>query len=153
MEPGVKRLKTDNNSTENGISKEKPSISNESSCDGKKSVVKQGSEMERALDAGNEQLPVCQHGAACNETDLIHFAEFWHPTEKQDGDDNNNDGDENYEENECEVIELPYYEAASTQPVFDEDYSDSGSENGEAETSDAQKSEERIYSTDSLGSQ
>ncbi|KAJ7361887.1 hypothetical protein OS493_014533 [Desmophyllum pertusum] len=108
---------------------------------------------KRALDAGNEQLPVCQHGAACNETDLIHFAEFWHPTEKQDGDDNNNDGDENYEENECEVIELPYYEAASTQPVFDEDYSDSGSENGEAETSDAQKSEERIYSTDSLGSQ
>lgn len=155
MEPDVKRLKTDKDITENGISSAKPLISTQSPCDGTKSSDKQAVETEGAPDAGNdssEQLPVCKHGIECTETDLIHFAEFWHPTEKDDGHQNNNNEDDKCEENECEVVELPYGEATNTQPVFDE-YSDSDSENGEAEISVTVKTHEERLSSDSWGSQ
>ncbi|XP_078382045.1 uncharacterized protein LOC144664717 [Oculina patagonica] len=155
MEPDVKRLKTDKDNTENGISYAKALISTQSPCDGTESSDKQTVETEGSLDAGkdsNEQLPVCKHGVECTETDLIHFAEFWHPTEKDDGDQNNNKEDESCEENECEVLELPYDEATATQPVFDE-FSDSDSENGEDDNSVIVKSHEERLGSDSWGSQ
>lgn len=151
MEPDVKRLKTDKDTTENGISSTKPTISNESPCHGTKSSDKQGVETEGAIDAGNGQLPVCKHGVECTDTDLIHFAVFWHPTEKDHDDQNNNNEDESCEENECEVVELPYFEETSTQPVFDE--YDSDSEDGEDENSVTMKTHKERPSSDSWGSQ
>ena len=114
----------------------------------KKSSDKQDLKTEPAVDAGNEQLPVCKHGAECTQTDLIHFAEFWHPTAKGDGEENNNEKGESCEENECEVVELPYFDVESTQPVFDE-YCDSESEDGDVTV----KTHEDRLSSDSLGSQ
>lgn len=154
MEPEVKRLKTDNDSTQNGMLNEKPSISNEFSDSGKRSSDIRSDQTERAPDAGNERLPVCKHGLECNETDLIHFAEFWHPTEnEEEGDENNNKERDTYEEEECEVVELPYCEVECTQPVFDEEYSDSETENGEDGKSVVSKTHEERLSSDSWGSQ
>ena len=156
MEPNVKRLKTDQDSTENGISSTKPSVSNESPCDRRKSSDKQDAVTEGAPDAGkksSEQLPVCKHGVECTETDLIHFAEFWHPTKTDDVDQNNNSEDENCEENECEVVELPCFEDTSTQPVFDDFGYDSDSEDGEAVNSNTGETRDERFSSGSWGSQ
>lgn len=152
MEPEVKRLKTDNDTKDNGISDEKSDISRESPFYGKKRSDKQDLETEPAVDAGNEQLPMCKHGAECTQTDLIHFAEFWHPTAEGDGDENNNKGGESCEENECEVVEFPYFDVESTQPVFDE-YCDSESEDGEDGGTVTIKTHEDRLSSDNLGSQ
>lgn len=109
-------------------------------------------ETELALHAGNEQLPVCKHGEECTQIDLIHFAEFWHPTAKSDGDEDSTEKGESCEENECEVVDLPCVDEESTQPVFD-DYCDSESEDGEDEGSVTAKTHEERFSSDSLGSQ
>lgn len=151
MEPEVKRLKTDNKSTENGLVDEKSNISYEF-ADSEWNTADERA--ERAPDAGKGQLPVCQHGLECNDIDLIHFAEFWHPTERKlEADENNNEKDEKHEEEECEVVELPNYYVDCTQPVFDEEYSDSEAENGEDDKFFASKSHEEHLGSDSLGSQ
>lgn len=152
MEPELKRFKTDKNSKENGTSDEKSVISRESLGDGEKPSDKHDVETEPARKAGNEQLPVCKHGEDCTQTDLIHFAEFWHPTAKSDRDENNNKEGDSCEENECEVVELPYFDVEGTQPVFDE-YSDSESEDGEDEGSGKVKTHEDRLISDNLGSQ
>ena len=152
MEPELKRLKTDYDSKENGTSDEKSAISRESPNNGEKCSDNHNVETEPALHAGNEQLPVCKHGEECTQIDLIHFAEFWHPTAKGDGDEDNNKEGEICEENECEVVDLPFFDVESTQPVFD-DCCDSESEDGEDEGSVTAKSHEERFSSDSLGSQ
>ena len=149
MEPELKRFKTDSDSTGNGTSDEKSAISRESPRDGKNPSDKHDVETEPALHAGNGQLPVCKHGEECTQIDLIHFAEFWHPTEKNDGDEDNNKEDDSCEENECEVVELPNFGEESTQPVFDE-YCDSESED---EGSVTVKTHEDRLGSDSSGSQ
>ena len=73
----------------------------------------------------NTKLPVCEEGANCNRTDLIHFAEFWHPT-KTDEEEN-----QRLEENECEVIELAGQDWEATQEVCEEEYSSSESDEGQ----------------------
>ena len=152
MEPELKRFKTEDDSKENGTSDAKSGISRESPSNGEKCSDKHDVETERALHAGNQQLPVCKHGAECTQIDLIHFAEFWHPTAKDDGDEDNNKEEESGEENECEVVDLPYFGEESTQPVFD-DYCDSESEDGEDEGSVTARTHEERFSSDSLGSQ
>lgn len=160
MEPEEKRLKIDKDSIENGILNKKISASNESSFDGRNSKENHGSqaaEIERAeIDAGNGQLPVCDHGVECSETDLIHFAEFWHPTktEEREIENEHNEG-ECYEKDECEFVELPFHEVEATQQVC-EDYSDSESDDvdGADENSNTlKKSKDEQPSADSLKSQ
>ena len=84
---------------------------------------------------------------------MIHFAEFWHPTKTDDVDQNNNSEDENCEENECEVVELPCFEDTSTQPVFDDFGYDSDSEDGEAVNSNTGETRDERFSSGSWGSQ
>jgi len=152
MEPELKRFKKVNDSKENETSDEKSAISREFPHNGEKCSDKHDVETEPALHAGNEQLPVCKHGEECTQIDLIHFAEFWHPTAKDDEDENNNKEEESCEENECEVVDLPYFDVESTQPVFD-DYCDSESEDAEDEGSGTVKTHEDRLGSDSLGSQ
>lgn len=152
MEPALKRFKTDDDPKENGTSDKKSAISRESPHNGEKCSDKPKMEREPALHAGNEQLPVCKHGEECTQIDLIHFAEFWHPTAKSDGDEDSSEKGESCEENECEVVDLPYVDEESTQPVFD-DYCDSESEDGEDEGSVTAKTHEERFSSNSLGSQ
>lgn len=73
----------------------------------------------------NTKLPVCEEGANCNRIDLIHFAEFWHPM-KTDEKEN-----QCLEENECEVIELAGQDWEATQEVWEEDNSNSESDEGQ----------------------
>lgn len=78
----------------------------------------------------------CEHGVDCTETDLIHFAEFWHPTKRDEASEASNK-DSCREEEECEVVELKGdptlsdVEVESTQPVFEE-FSDSEDDSCEA---------------------
>lgn len=155
MEPEVKRLKTDKKSMKNGVADEKFIISDEFSDSERSTTDNRGDRAERAPDAGNEQLPVCKHGLECNEIDLIHFAEFWHPTDtKLEDYENNNVEAEKHEEEECDMVELPNYQVECTQPVFDdEDYSDDEEENDRDDKFFPSKSREEHSSGDSLGSQ
>ena len=155
MEPEVKRLKTDKKSMKNGVADEKFIISDEFSDSERSTTDNRGDRAERAPDAGNEQLPVCKRGLECNEIDLIHFAEFWHPTDKKLEDyENNNVEAGKHEEEECDVVELPNYQVECTQPVFDdEDYSDDEEENDKDDKFFPSKSLEEHSSGDSLGSQ
>ena len=145
MEPQEKRLKIDNETLVNADSNNNLPVQKESLLDGRNSPENQSSqqaETERVeIDAGNEQFPVCEHGVDCSETDLIHFAEFWHPTKPEDKEENNLDEDECLEENECEVVDLPCYEIEATQEVLEE-YSDSESDDVDGNSITQKKSQD-----------
>ena len=96
----------------------------------------------------NTKLPVCEEGANCNRTDLIHFAEFWHPT-KTDEEEN-----QRLEENECEVIELAGQDWEATQEVCEEEYSSSESDEGQDYNSNTiRKNKQQHSGSNSLDSQ
>lgn len=160
MEPRQKRLKTVSETTENDMLNEKVRSLSESSFDGGNFEENHSSiqaKIDRAkLDPENQQLPVCEDGVDCNKIDLIHFAEFWHPTkeEQHEGkEEQSKNGSCCYEEDECEVVELPCHELEATQQVFEE-YSDSESDDELDENADTlRKSSEQQPSTESLESQ
>lgn len=160
MEPKQKRLKTVSETTENDMLNEKVRSLSESSFDGGNFEENHSSiqaNIDRAkLDPENQQLPVCEDGVDCNKIDLIHFAEFWHPTkeEQHEGkEEQSKNGSCCYEEDECEVVELPCHELEATQQVFEE-YSDSESDDELDENADTlRKSSEQQPSTESLESQ
>lgn len=160
MEPKQKRLKTVSETTENDMLNEKVRSLSESSFDGGNFEENHSSiqaKIDRAkLDPENQQLPVCEDGVDCNKIDLIHFAEFWHPTkeEQHEGkEEQSKNGSCCYEEDECEVVELPCHELEATQQVFEE-YSDSESDDELDENADTlRKSSEQQPSTESLESQ
>ena len=160
MEQKVKRLKTGSETAENDPLNEKFPDLNDSSFDGRNSEENHSSKqanIERAkIDPGNQQLPVCEDGVDCSKIDLIHFAEFWHPTKKeeQEGEEEESkNGGCCYEEDECEVLELPCHELEATQQVFDE-YADSESDDGLDENKNTlRKANEQQPSADSLESQ
>lgn len=131
MEPKPKRVKIDCETTENGLFTEEFPNSSAPSFDRRNSeenYIPQKVEKERAkIDAGNKQLPACEHGVECIKTDLIHFAEFWHPT-KTDEEKISQDKGECYEEDECEVVEFSCHEMEATQQLYEEYSDDSGDE-------------------------
>jgi len=153
MEPTEKRRKTDNETTGNGISNKKLPISNDDGRDSEENHRSPQNEIERRdIGAGNEQLPVCERGVECSETDLIHFAEFWHPTKSEEEENSKNEG-ESHEEDECEVVELPCHELAATQQVFEE-YSDSEADNdGDENSNTLKKIQDEQSKADNFGSQ
>lgn len=160
MEPMQKRLKTGSETTKNDKLNEKFRNSNESSFDGRNFEENHSSiqaNIERAkIDPGNQQLPVCEDGVDCNKIDLIHFAEFWHPTKEEEHEgkeEKSKNGGCCYEEDECEVVELPCHELEATQQVFEE-YSDSESDDELDENANTlRKSNEQQASAESLESQ
>ncbi|XP_015780188.1 PREDICTED: uncharacterized protein LOC107358070 [Acropora digitifera] len=96
----------------------------------------------------NTKLPVCEEGANCNRTDLIHFAEFWHPTKTHEKE------NQCLEENECEVIELAGQDWEATQEVCEEEYSSSESEEGQDYNSNTiRKNKQQHSESNSLDSQ
>lgn len=157
LEPKEKRLKIDEIS-KNGDSNNNVLISKESpfdshNCKENHSIPRVESDHVE-IDAGNGR-PVCEHGVDCSETDLIHFADFWHPT-KTDGDEEDDQKESgSHEVDECEVVELPFYNVEATQEVYD-DSSDSGSDNGDVvdgNSNTIKHCQEKDYSFDSLNPQ
>ena len=137
-EPERKRQKTADGVPQNGtldeeslfaLKSSRPGENSERNIDLQQPQSKEAGEEERAKDAGNETLPVCDHGIDCNQTGLIHFAEFWHPTKSELREEVTDNKELKDEENECQVEDLPF-EMASTQPSFD-DWYDTDSENSQ----------------------
>lgn len=140
MEPSEKRQKLDQESVYQSNSKES-SVDSENLEENKGYIVNAGNIVV------DTQLPVCEEGANCNRTDLIHFAEFWHPTKT---DENEN---QYFEENECEVIELAGQDLAATQEIYEEDYSNSESDEEQDYNSNIIRKNEKQHSgSDSLDS-
>lgn len=148
MEPCEKRPKLVQQTTEHRYLTRKCANSNESSG-GDKNSDEYRSAIKSAKDhAVDEQLPVCQNGANCSKIELIHFAEFWHPTKTDDRNEDNC-----LEENERDVTELPYDELESTQQIYEE-LSDSDSNGALDENSNRlSKTKQQLSGADSLDSQ
>ena len=91
-----------------------------------------------------EKLPLCKLGVDCTDMDLVHFAEFWHPTCGEDMNrartEDQNQGDSDWDRKQDEVHEVEEcdfgevsggYEMEATQLIcddYDEDEEGANSE-------------------------
>ena len=77
--------------------------------------------------------PPCEKGVDCTETELIHFAEYWHPTKSDEERNQSTDESSRAEETEeLQVVDLEHHgtcfmQDQATQPSFEE-FSDSEEE-------------------------
>lgn len=154
LEPKEKRLKIDEIS-ENADSNNNVLISKNGSHNCKENESIQQDESDQVeIDAGNGR-PVCELGVDCHETDLIHFADFWHPTKTNGDEEDDQKESGSGEVDECEVEELPFYSVEATQEVYD-DPSDSESDNGDVvdgNSNTIKHCQGKDYSVDSLNPQ
>ena len=157
LEPKEKRLKiveiSKNSDSNNNVSISKEAPFDSHNCKENQSIQRVETDHVE-IDAGNGRL-VCEHGVDCTETDLIHFADFWHPTKTDVDEEDDQKESGSHEVDECEVVELPFYSVEATQEVYD-DPSDSESDNGDVvdgNSNTIKHCQEKDYRLDSLNPQ
>ena len=116
-----------------------------------KSVILRPCESSKDSEENRENLPACKNGIDCEDTELVHFAEFWHPMCKELSENNgtelgnviDSDLDSGKKETKGEIEECDFFdelddlEFTSTQLITDDCYEDEeGQEKIAKESSD-----------------